>query len=99
MGAKGKKEIKHLALFQDKFVPLNRLIVPTVAILLSIGQVCMGLRSSGKLDPANPKHYNGIAIAFLARQIGATLITENVRDFGMIGKIVGFDFQIPLITG
>ncbi len=99
MGAKGKKEIGHLSLFQDKFIRLNRLIVHTVATLLSIGQVCIGLRSSGKLDPAHPKHYNDIAIALLARQIGATMITENVRDFEMIREIVDFDFQSPLNTG
>ena len=58
MGARGKKESRHLTVFQNEFIKLKRLIVPTVTTLILIGKACHQLRSSGKLDPIHPKHYN-----------------------------------------
>lgn len=95
MGAKGKKEIRHLKAFQDRFVRLKRLIVPSAATLIAIGPFCQQLRKTGKLDPVNPKHYNDIAIAVLARQIGATVLTKNTQDFRSIQSAVDFTFQKP----
>jgi len=95
MGAKGKKEISYLSTFQNAFVRLKRLIVPTVNTVIFIGQACHKLRTSGKLDPVHPKHYNDIFLAALARQIGATLITKNVQDFKIIRKVIAFDFKEP----
>ncbi|MBW1800012.1 MAG: hypothetical protein JRJ85_04700, partial [Deltaproteobacteria bacterium] len=63
MGAKGRKEIKHLTAFQNEFVKSKRLIMPTAATLISIGKACHKLRTSGNLDPVHPKHYNDISIA------------------------------------
>jgi len=93
MGAKGKREIKHLSEFQKRFVQLKRIVVPTVATLIVIGQACQKLRSSGRLDPRHPKHYNDISIAALARQVGATVITQNIRDFKTIQKVIDFEFE------
>jgi predicted nucleic acid-binding protein len=93
MGAKGKQEIKHLITFQNEFIKLRRLIVPSVTTLILIGQACHQLRSSGKLDPVHPKHYNDISIAALARQIGATVITLNIQDLKVIQSVIEFDFE------
>jgi predicted nucleic acid-binding protein len=95
MGAKRKREIKHLAILQNEFAKLKRLIIPTPATLLSIGQVCHQLRSSGQLEPVHPKHYNDITIACLARQIGATVITRNTHDFSIIQSVIDFEFEQP----
>jgi predicted nucleic acid-binding protein len=95
MGAKGKKEIKHLTSFQNEFIKSNRLILPTINTLVLIGRVCHKLRSSGKIDPVHPKHYNDISIAALARQIGATVITYNTEDFTLIKNAIDFDFEKP----
>ncbi len=95
MGAKGKKEIKHLTTFQNEFFKLKRLIVPMVTTLILIGKACHQLRTSGKLDPIHPKHYNDISIASLARQIGATVITHNIQNFKMIQRAIYFDFEKP----
>lgn len=94
MGAKGKLEIKHLSEFQKRFVQLKRIVVPTVATLIAIGKACQKLRRSGRLDPTHPKHYNDISIAVLARQVGATVITQNVRDFKTIQKVIDFEFEL-----
>jgi len=95
MGAKDTREVRHLSAFQNRFVKLDRLIVPTVTTLVFTGQVCQQLRKTGQLDPAHPEHYNDIAIASLARQIGATVITKNIQDFQMIQKKMHFNFMEP----
>lgn len=95
MGAKGKREIKHLVAFQNEFAKLKRLLIPTPPTLISVGRACHRLRSSGKLDPVHPKHYNDISIASLARQIGATVITHNTRDFSTIQSVIDFEFEPP----
>lgn len=95
MGARGKREIKHLAAFQDRFVKLKRLIIPTDKSLILIGHACRQLRSSRKLDPVYPKHYNDITISVLARQVGATVLTNNIVDFEAIRKTVDFQFEKP----
>ena len=95
MGAKGRKEIKHLTALQNGFIKLKRLIVPTFTTLILIGKACHQLRTSGKLDPIHPKHYNDISIAALARQIGATVITHNIQNFKMIKRAIDFDFVKP----
>jgi predicted nucleic acid-binding protein len=95
MGAKRKQEIKHLIAFQNIFIKLKRLIVPSVTTLLLIGQASHQLRSSGRLDPVHPKHYNDISIAALARQIGATVITLNIQDFKVIQSVIDFNFERP----
>ena len=95
MGAKGRKEIKHLTSFQNEFIKLNRLVLPGISTLVLIGKVCNQLRNSGKIDPIHPKHYNDISIAALARQIGATVITHNTEDFKMIKNAIDFDFEKP----
>jgi predicted nucleic acid-binding protein len=95
MGAKGRREMKHLAAMQTEFVKLGRLVVPTIATLITIGQVCHRLRVSGRLDPVHPGRYNDICIASLARQVGAGVITRNTRDFAIIQSVVDFDFELP----
>ena len=95
MGARGKREIKHIAAFQDRFVRLKRLIVPTEKSLTLIGRTCHQLIRSGKLDPVHPKHYNDISIAVLARQIGATVLTNNIADFETIKNTIDFQFEQP----
>jgi predicted nucleic acid-binding protein len=93
MEAKGKKEVKHLPAFQNEFVQLKRLIIPSVATLITTGQTCRRLGKTGRLDPTHPKHYNDIFIAALARQIGATMITRNIQDFKTIQEVMDFDVQ------
>jgi len=95
IGATGKHEVKHLGVFQARFIQLNRLIIPTAATLSLIGQACHYLRRTGKLDPVYPKHYNDIAIAASARQVGATVLTNNLTGFQVIQEAFAFEFETP----
>ncbi len=88
IGAKSKPEVKSLQEWGETFSDLKRIIIPTETTLFQIGLVCQKLRSTGKLDPVFPKHYNDITIALLARQIGATVLTLNKNDFKVIQSVV-----------
>ena len=90
MGAKGRSEIRHLTRFGNTFVKLGRLVQPESATQIKIGRVCQKLRSTGKMDPKNPGHYNDVCIALLARQIGATVVTLDISDFKRIQSAVDF---------
>ncbi len=92
-GAKGKSEIRHLLRFGNTFVKLGRLVQPEPATQIKIGRVCQKLRSTGKLNPKNPRHYNDICIALLAGQIGATVVTLDINDFKRIQSVVDFRFR------
>jgi predicted nucleic acid-binding protein len=93
IGAKGKSEIRHLTRFGNTFVKLGRLVLPEPATQMNIGRVCQKLKSTGKLDPSNPRQYNEVCIALLARQIGATVVTLDISDFKKIQKVVDFRFR------
>ncbi len=90
IGAKGKAEIRHLTRFGNIFVKLGHLVLPEPATQMNIGRVCQKLKSTGKLDPGNPRQYNDVCIALLARQIGATVVTLDISDFKKIQKVVDF---------
>ncbi len=93
MGAKGKSEISHLTRFGNTFVKLGRLVQPDPATQIKIGRACQKLRSIGKLNPGNPRQYNEVCIALLARQIGATVVTRDISDFKRIRRVVNFRFR------
>jgi predicted nucleic acid-binding protein len=93
MGLKDRREIRLLTAWRDRFIQLQRLIVPTVTTIVLIGEACLQLKTTGKLDPTHPKHYNDVTISAAARQVGATVITKNTKDFQIIQSIIDFDFE------
>jgi len=93
IGAKGRREISHLMKFSSTFIRLGRLITPSPSTQLLIGRVCQRLRSLGLIDPKNPRIYNDVCIGLLARQIGATVVTTNTKDFEKIYQVIDFKFR------
>lgn len=93
MGLKDRWEIRLLTAWRDRFIQLQRLIVPTVSTLVLIGEACLQLKATGKLDPTQPKHYNDVTISAATRQVGATVITKNAKDFQIIQSVIDFDFE------
>ncbi len=93
MGLRGRQEVRLLTTWRDRFIRLQRFVLPNVATLVLIGEACMQLRLSGKLDPVHPKHYNDISIAALARQIGAVVLTKNIKDFKLVQSTIDFEFD------
>jgi predicted nucleic acid-binding protein len=90
LGARGRREVRHLERFSAAFIRLKRLITPLPATQLRVGRVCRELRTAGRLDPLQPRLYNDVCIALLARQIGATVVTTNPADFEQIARFVDF---------
>ncbi len=88
IGAKSGFEVSSLLEWGETFSNLNRIIIPTKTTLFTIGITCQKLKSKGKLDPSNPIHYNDVTIAALSRQIGATILTLNKKDFQLIQSVV-----------
>lgn len=93
MGARGHAEVRHLDRFTSAFIRLKRLIMPSPSSLLRIGRVCRSLRAAGRIDPRQPRLYNDVCIAVLARQVGATVVTTNPTDFERIARFVDFRFR------
>ena len=93
MGAKGKSEIRHLIRFGNSFIKLGRLVQPEPATQIKIGRVCQKLRSTGTLDPRNPRQYIDVCIALLAGQIGATVVTLDISHFKRIQNVADFRFR------
>ena len=93
MGAKGKSEIRHMIRFGNAFVKLGRLVQPKPATQIKIGRACQKIRSTGKFGPGNRGQYNDVCIALLAAQIGATVVTLDIGDFGRIQSVVDFKFR------
>ncbi len=93
MGLKDRREIRLLTAWRDRFIQLQRLIVPTVTTLVLIGEACLQLKATGKLDPTHTKHYNDVTISAAARQVGATVITNSAKDFQIIQSVIDFDFE------
>jgi predicted nucleic acid-binding protein len=44
---------------------------------------------------ARRSFFNDILIAATARDLGAIIITENEKDFGIIGKVLDIKFRLP----
>ena len=93
IGLKNKREIRALTQWRERFIQLQRFVIPTIATLTLIGEACLQLRLSGKLDPVYPKHYNDVCIAALAHQVGAVVITKNIKDFMVINDQIDFVFE------
>lgn len=91
MGLNSRVEVRLLTRWRDRYIDLKRFIVPTVATLALIGDACLQLRRSGKLNPAQPKYYNDVCISALAHQIGAVVLSKNRKDFELIKKVIDFE--------
>ncbi len=87
----GRRAVMELA---RRFEQLGRVVVPTARswndagdILAKIARREPGLR--GKIRGL----WNDTLIAMSARQIGATLMTENITDFELLRRYVRFEFE------
>jgi predicted nucleic acid-binding protein len=93
MGIKNRHDLRLLTAWRDRFIRLDRFIIPNIAAHKLIGEACRILKSKGKLNPTHPKHYNDIVIAALAHQIGAAVMTQNRRDFKSIQTVINFEMN------
>lgn len=97
MGTKGGEDLRVLQRqILEPFERRGRVITPSYAAWSLAGDV---LRELGRMDGgqvANTRSWtNDILLALSCREAGVTLVTENVRDFRRIRRLVPFDFVPP----
>jgi predicted nucleic acid-binding protein len=90
-GAHDLASIKLLDKLYDVFVSANRLIVPDSRDWQKAGKIIAQLeRKHGFEEKYLARIANDILIALCARRIGATVVTNNIRDFLRIREYVDY---------
>ena len=77
----------------------NRILVPTAAAYEDAGHVLRILQLQGHRIPGAHSLVNDVLIALSARSIGATVVTQNERDFRAIQLARHFELEIVRSTG
>jgi predicted nucleic acid-binding protein len=82
------------------FERADRILVPSGAVWEDAGQVLRALQESrGSLRTTYPSLVNDVLIALSARSVGASVVTSNARDFGVIRKIRPFKLTVVSAVG
>lgn len=71
----------------------GRLVVPSRDVWRRAGAVLRGLRSRGR-EIRRSSLVHDVLIALTARDIGASVFTNDASDFGAIRKVVDFSLSI-----
>jgi len=72
----------------------GRLVAPTGRVFDRAGSALRQLRLAGR-DVRSAAFVNDVLIALTAREIGATVVTRNVRDFAAIRAVESFALEQP----
>ena len=81
------------------FAKANRIVTPTVSIYEEAGDVLRRLqRLHGYSMPSAYGLVNDVLIALSARSIGASVITQNERDFAAIQSARPFKLMVKSLT-
>jgi predicted nucleic acid-binding protein len=77
-----------------RFERLGRVVVPTAGSWNDASDVLAKIvRREPRFRTKVRGLWNDALIALSARQIGATLVTENLHDFGLLRRYVRFDLE------
>ena len=94
-GAFSAQDRKVLHGVKAAFAKTDRLLLPTVAVYEEAGEVLRGLRISKSYTVTGASALaNDVLIAMSARSIGATVFTQNERDFVVIQSIRPFKLVV-----
>lgn len=74
---------------------VGRVVTPSAGDWERAGQLVAEIRQrEPRLRSKIPTLWNDVLIALSARQIGATVVTQNVRDFELLLRYLRFDLHI-----
>jgi predicted nucleic acid-binding protein len=91
-GAYDRKEQKFIEQIQNNFTVIS----VTERQWYTAGNVMLRLRRDRKIDYARIKNLIAdILIAVSVRDVGATLITKNEKDFKLIREAIDFNYVVP----
>ncbi|MBM3235125.1 type II toxin-antitoxin system VapC family toxin [Candidatus Poribacteria bacterium] len=94
-GAHNRSDIKLVDTIKEPFAKRNMIIAPTIGDYITAGEILADLQKLRGYELK--KSYwltNDVLIALSARRIGATVVTQNRRDFEEIQQIKGFSLQL-----
>ena len=78
----------------DRFERLGRVVTPGAESRNGAGDLLAKIvRREPGFRTKIRRLWNDALIALSARQIGATLVTENLQDFGLLRRYVRFDLE------
>jgi predicted nucleic acid-binding protein len=81
----------------DRFVRIGRVVTPSAESWNNAGDLLARIvRDEPAFRTKIRGLWNDALIALSARQIGATLVTENLRDFSLLHRYVRFDLARAL---
>jgi len=94
LDATGRRVLLELA---DRFERLGRVITPTARSWNDAGDILAKI-ARRELAPRERIRslWNDALIALSARQIGATVVTENLRDFRLLRRYARFELEPSL---
>jgi len=86
-----RRAVKQLA---DTFARVDRLAAPSSAAFRRAGPLLRSLRARGR-EIRRAAFVNDVLIALTARELGATVMTNDASDFGGIQSVL--DFSLTLV--
>lgn len=94
VGVRDEGGLAMVIALDKRFERLGRIVVPTAGSWNDVGDV---LAKIAHREPSLRTKVRGLwndaLIAMSARQIGATVVTENVRDFGLLRRYMRFEME------
>jgi predicted nucleic acid-binding protein len=94
-GAFSSRDRRLLERLQAAFESAGRVLIPSRLVYAEAGDVLRGLQSERRYQLARTHSIvNDVLIALSARSIGATVVTQNERDYRAIHSIRSFRFAI-----
>jgi predicted nucleic acid-binding protein len=87
---RAQRAVTHIARAFDR---VGRLVVPSATVWKSAGPLLRRLRSTGR-EVRRASLVNDALIALTARDLGATVVTNDASDFAAIRKHVDFSWSI-----
>jgi len=94
-GAHNLQTIRVIDGMRAPYLRVNRLVFPNHNDWVEMGKVTATiLRSRPEYRTKLSALQNDILIALSARRIGATVVSENAKDFGLIQKFLAFSVLI-----
>lgn len=93
-GALDEAGRRAVMMLTGRFERLGRIVTPAAGSWTDAGDL---LASLARREPGFRSRirglWNDVLIALSARQIGAAVVTENLRDFALLRRYVGFELE------
>lgn len=93
-GVRSARGLQEVLNFTDAFGRVGRVVTPTAQSWNQAGDILARIaRTRPDLSDAVRYLWNDALIALSARQVGATVVTENADDFALLREVVAFGFE------